>query len=86
MRGRCFYCGGEMLRRGKRGRRSHRGRTDDHLIPLSRGGLEVPENLVTCHQRCNQKKGNRTLEEYRVIVAAEKGIPPAEYKFPGEQI
>ncbi len=37
--------------------------TLDHVIPKSRGGEKTWENLVTCCQRCNQKKGNKTPHE-----------------------
>jgi 5-methylcytosine-specific restriction endonuclease McrA len=31
--------------------------TGDHLVPLSRGGLSVIENVVVRCRRCNSKKG-----------------------------
>jgi 5-methylcytosine-specific restriction endonuclease McrA len=44
-------------------RRTHRdGATIDHTIPLSRGGADSPENVVTAHWHCNRDKGNRTEE------------------------
>lgn len=30
----------------------------DHIIPRSRGGRDVPENLVSAHKDVNSKKGN----------------------------
>ena len=33
----------------------------DHIIPVSLGGLNVDENLVTCCSNCNLKKGNKVL-------------------------
>ena len=48
---RCVYCGSA-------------GRlTLDHVIPRSRGGDSVWENVVTSCAPCNLKKGNRLLEE-----------------------
>lgn len=35
----------------------------DHVIPLSRGGLDVPENVVLCSKKTNNEKGNRTPTE-----------------------
>lgn len=35
----------------------------DHVIPRSRGGKNTWENLVTCSQAANNRKGNRTPEE-----------------------
>jgi 5-methylcytosine-specific restriction endonuclease McrA len=49
---RCVYCG------------TANGRlTLDHVVPRSRGGESVWENVVTSCATCNHKKGNRTLEE-----------------------
>jgi len=48
----CVYCG------------TSGGRlTLDHVLPRSRGGDSVWENVVTACAPCNHKKGNRTLEE-----------------------
>jgi 5-methylcytosine-specific restriction endonuclease McrA len=38
--------------------------TIDHIMPLTRGGEHVPENLIGCCSRCNCSKGNRTLSEW----------------------
>ena len=49
---RCAYCG------------SAGGRlTLDHVVPRSRGGESVWENVVTACAPCNLRKGNRLLEE-----------------------
>lgn len=37
--------------------------TLDHVIPRSRGGQTVWENLVACCHTCNRRKGDRTPEE-----------------------
>ena len=37
--------------------------TIDHVIPRSRGGTDVWENVVASCQRCNVKKGDRTPKE-----------------------
>ena len=37
--------------------------TRDHVVPLSRGGRDRWENVVTACRRCNQHKGSRLLEE-----------------------
>ena len=51
---RCAYCGtGGRL-------------TLDHVVPRSRGGQSVWENVVTACATCNHRKGNRTLEEARM--------------------
>ena len=49
---RCVYCGTTAGRL-----------TLDHVVPRSRGGDSVWENVVTSCAPCNLKKGNRLLEE-----------------------
>jgi 5-methylcytosine-specific restriction endonuclease McrA len=46
-RGRCAYCRSDAhpLQR-------------DHVIPLSRGGLDVPANVVPACEACNTSKGD----------------------------
>jgi 5-methylcytosine-specific restriction endonuclease McrA len=48
----CQYCG-----------RQAAGLTVDHVIPRSRGGESVWENIVASCAPCNRKKGNRTPRE-----------------------
>ena len=36
--------------------------TVDHVVPRSRGGKTVPENLRLAHRRCNGTRGNRLPE------------------------
>lgn len=62
---RCQYCG---LKSGAqvvddRGRTVVLHLTLDHIVPASRGGRGVWENLVTCCNLCNFKKADRTPEE-----------------------
>lgn len=54
----CQYCG------------KHGGElTVDHVVPKSRGGRSVWENLVTACRGCNLKKKNRTPEEAGMRLA-----------------
>lgn len=39
--------------------------TIDHVVPLSRGGANDPENLATACRSSNRAKGARTPEEWR---------------------
>jgi 5-methylcytosine-specific restriction endonuclease McrA len=48
----CQYCGHRAA-----------GLTVDHVIPRSRGGLSVWENIVASCAPCNRKKGNLTPRE-----------------------
>lgn len=43
----CQYCGSEDAT------------TVDHIIPISKGGTDDPDNLVAACTRCNYSKGNR---------------------------
>ena len=51
---RCQYCGIRL---------KPKDLTCDHVIPRSRGGGTVWNNIVTCCRPCNRKKGGRTPEE-----------------------
>ena len=60
---RCVYCGTSTGRL-----------TLDHVIPRSRGGDSVWENVVTSCAPCNLRKGNRLPEE----VSMELRAPPRQ--------
>jgi 5-methylcytosine-specific restriction endonuclease McrA len=47
----CGYCG------------SKKNLTIDHIIPRSKGGDNSWNNLITCCNRCNNEKDDKTLEE-----------------------
>ena len=50
----CLYCGREF----------HRGAlTRDHVQPVSRGGQDTWENVVSACFHCNSRKGNRTPQQ-----------------------
>ena len=51
----CQYCG-----------RQTAGLTVDHVIPRSRGGQSVWENIVASCAPCNRKKGSMTPREARM--------------------
>src|SRR4026208_157950 len=55
---RCQYC-----HRGRRELRHRECLTRDHLIPLSRGGDNEWNNVVTACSTCNTRKGNHLPEE-----------------------
>src|ERR687892_1599267 len=66
---RCQYCGTST---GKL--------TLDHVVPRSRGGDSVWENVVTSCGPCNLRKGNRLLEEARMDLISSPR-PPAPVLF-----
>ena len=57
--------------------------TRDHVLPLSRGGRDSWENVVTACFRCNNQKGNKTPEEWggRKLLAVPYVPNKAEYLF-----
>ena len=55
----CQYCGHEAS-----------GLTVDHVIPRSRGGQSVWENIVAACAPCNRKKGNRMPREASMVPAS----------------
>lgn len=57
---RCRYCG---LLVSWKDRKSPRGGTYDHVIPIAQGGLETFENIVVACRDCNSRKGAKTPEE-----------------------
>lgn len=69
--GQCMYCGSyfefDLL-------------TRDHIVPSSKGGRDVWENVVSACRRCNQHKGNRSLQQTKMELIALPYRPnPAEY-------
>lgn len=62
--GRCAYCG-------------DRGATIDHVIPRSRGGLHVWDNVVLACQPCNSRKGDRLLAELGWALSSTPRAPEA---------
>jgi 5-methylcytosine-specific restriction endonuclease McrA len=72
----CFYCDKVLSRKLK---------TRDHVLPKSRHGSSQPNNMVDACRKCNQLKGSLTLEEFRLVIAYQKGlVRKARMLFPGE--
>lgn len=57
----CLYCGEAF---------APRALTRDHVLPLSRGGANDWRNVVTACRHCNQRKNDRTPEEWGVELLA----------------
>jgi len=51
---RCFYCGKKVKRLSK-----------DHVIPISKNGLDTIDNIVPACMRCNRKKGAKFVENFK---------------------
>src|SRR3954465_3676433 len=61
----CQYCGSTKA-----------GPTVDHVIPRSRGGKSVWENIVAACPPCNRRKGNRLPPEIEMHPAPTPKPPP----------
>lgn len=57
----CLYCGSSFMERDL---------SRDHVIPISRGGLDVWTNVVTACKRCNAHKSNLRLEDCSMELLA----------------
>jgi hypothetical protein len=69
-KGKCAYCKKDL----------GNGWQADHVIPKSRGGSDRPFNRVAACGPCNQKKGNKTAEEFgypEVSANAKESYAPA---------
>lgn len=52
----CTACGGEFFN-GRLKSPHPMSATFDHLIPISDGGTDAPENLALAHRVCNTRRG-----------------------------
>ncbi|MDR1076852.1 MAG: HNH endonuclease [Xanthomonadaceae bacterium] len=57
----CLYCGQTFTR-------AHL--TRDHVLPLSKGGEDIWENVVTACVHCNSRKRNRTPQQANMPLLA----------------
>lgn len=51
--------------------------TIDHIIPRYYGGKHIWENVVVCCDRCNNKKGNKRLEDIEFMDLRTKIYAPS---------
>lgn len=54
----CLYCGEKSA-----------DLTLDHVTPISQGGANSYNNLVTCCRSCNSKKQDRELKSFATLTA-----------------
>ncbi len=57
----CLYCGNHF---------KECDLSRDHVVPVSRGGIDVWTNVVTACKRCNARKGNLLLDESSMELLA----------------
>jgi 5-methylcytosine-specific restriction endonuclease McrA len=68
----CQYCGEHIAHR--------KNLTTDHVIPKSRGGKGVYDNMVTACSLCNSKKANKTPSESGMYPIRKPFCPKISYR------
>jgi 5-methylcytosine-specific restriction endonuclease McrA len=63
----CQYCGAQA-------------ENLDHVVPKSKGGLHVWENVVAACRRCNSRKENRLPEDAGLHLARRPFAPPDGFR------
>lgn len=70
--GHCWYCGKALVWPTNDVVRAKHRVSDwfvvEHIVPRSLGGTNKPENLTPACWTCNGRKGNKSLEEYRLYL------------------
>ncbi len=59
----CFYCGQGLS--NALDAESHERLTWDHIVPVSKGGLNAPPNVVPSCRDCQNRKANKPLDQFR---------------------
>lgn len=49
--------------------------TVDHIVPRSRGGRHEWTNVITSCKACNHRKGSKSLQDARMVLASEPHEP-----------
>jgi len=57
--GRCAYCGCKL---------GDKGWAVDHVVAISRGGVDDESNMLPTCRSCNHRKGTSSLENFRKQV------------------
>lgn len=72
----CQYCQ-KKLRPGQA--------TIDHIIPKCRGGISSFTNCITACYICNNRKGNKTLEQANMLILNKPTVPSGYLYYYSEQ-
>lgn len=60
----CEYCGAKDV-----------PLTEDHIIPMVKGGPDIPSNIVLACKECNSSKNDKDIFDWYYNVRKEKDIP-----------
>lgn len=64
--------------------------TAEHLVPLSKGGSNSPANKRKCCRRCNQERGNMSLEMFHAVILEKLAVSPrgssAAYRYEAMEV
>ena len=63
----CLYCGNSFRPATL---------TRDHIVPLSRGGINSWSNVASACRNCNHRKNNRTPAEWGIDRTGRPAVPP----------
>lgn len=66
----CQYCGRHVSELNL-----NEGLTRDHIVPRSRGGLDVWTNVCAACSSCNRKKADRTPKEADMMLRRSPHVP-----------
>lgn len=65
----CCYCENQLYIYSAK---NEHLQTKEHLVPVSKGGLDVVQNIQPCCRRCNLWRLNYELEDWLYKVETEK--------------
>jgi hypothetical protein len=65
----CIYCG------------SKEALTTEHILPLSRGGPNITDNVIVACAKCNLSKGDKRLYEWKKLSSKDEISRIAEGKY-----
>ena len=65
----CIYCG------------SKENLTTEHILPKSRGGPDIPDNVIKACRKCNLEKGSKRMYEWKGLENINEHSRIAEGKY-----
>ena len=72
-KGRCLYCRTRF--------KFHQEMVLEHIVPISKGGKDVPDNRVLACMICNSSKSNLSIQDWFVSCKNKKIHAYREYSY-----